>query len=202
MVAGLIILVKRMVRERDRLAELLVLWVVFVVLPFSLVDAKVLRYIIPAFPAFSMLSAIPLSSWLSRMRKDIYLRVVYLALIIGVILIAAFPQPLMRGEDMRRLALIVDAYAGPHQRVIIYSRDEAYRDYHVNQLLWYSNRFYKSVNEPDKFVEELCADEAGLFIVDKGSYERLVGNSGVRAEMLMQTKNFVCFRTVDDIQLQ
>jgi 4-amino-4-deoxy-L-arabinose transferase-like glycosyltransferase len=199
MVAGLIIQVKLMVRQRDRLAELLVLWVVFVALPFSLVDAKVLRYIIPAFPAFSMLSAIPLSSWLSRMRKDIYLQAVYLALIICVILIAAFPRPLLRGEDMRRLAPIVDAQAGPHQRVIVYSRGEAYRDYHVNQLLWYSNRFYKSVTEPDKLVEALCADEAGLFIVDRGSYERLVGNSGVRVEMLLQTKNFVCFRTIQDI---
>jgi 4-amino-4-deoxy-L-arabinose transferase-like glycosyltransferase len=199
MVAGLIIQVRRMVHQRDRLAELLVPWVVLVILPFSLVEFKVLRYIIPAFPAFSMLSATPLASWLSRIRKGIYLQAVYLVLGIGVILIAAFPKPLMRAQDMRRIAPIVDSHAGPHQRVIIYSRGEAHRDYLVNQLLWYSNRFYTSVTEPDKLVEALRADEAGLFIVDKGSYELLVGNSGVRVEMLMETTNFVCFRTILDI---
>jgi 4-amino-4-deoxy-L-arabinose transferase-like glycosyltransferase len=199
MVAGLIIQVKRLVRHRDRLAELLVVWVVLVMLPFNLVEAKLLRYIIPVFPAFSMLSATPLASWLSRIRKDIYLWAGYLALSIVVILIAAFPKPLTRAEDMRRLAPIVDSHIEPDRRVTIYFRGEARPDSLINRFLWYSNRFCTYVNDPDRLLEALRANETGLFIVDIGSYERLVVNSGVKVEMLMQTKNFVCFRTVKDI---
>jgi 4-amino-4-deoxy-L-arabinose transferase-like glycosyltransferase len=199
MVAGLIIQVKRLVRHRDRLAELLVVWVVLVMLPFSLVEAKLLRYVIPVFPAFSILSATPLASWLSRARKDIYLQAGCLALSVVVILIAAFPRPLMRAEDMRRLAPIVDANIEPGRRVTIYFRGDAHPDYLINQFLWYSNRFYTYMKDPDRLVEALHANETGLFIADIGSYERLVVNSGVEVEVLMQTKNFVCFRTVDDI---
>jgi 4-amino-4-deoxy-L-arabinose transferase-like glycosyltransferase len=199
MVAGLIIQVRRMVRHGDRLAELLVVWVTLVVLPFSLVEFKVLRYIVPAFPAFSIMSATPFAGWLSKVRKDIYLQLGYLALSLGVICIAAFPKPLMRGEDMRSIAPIVDAHAAPNQRVMMFSRGEAYRDYHINQLLWYSNRFYTRLTESGKLVEALRADGTGLFIVDIGSYQELVANSGVKVEVLIQTRNFVCFRTVADI---
>jgi hypothetical protein len=139
-----------------------------------------------------------LASWLSRVRKDIYLQAGYVALSIVVLLIAAFPKPLMRAEDMRRLAPIVDSHIEPGRRVAIYFRSEAHPEYLINQFLWYSNRFCTYVKDPDRLLEALRSNETGLFIVDIGSYERLVVNSGVKVEMLMQTKNFVCFRTVDD----
>jgi hypothetical protein len=199
MVAGLIIQVRQMARNRERLGELLVVWVAFVIFPFSLAEAKVLRYIMPAFPAFSMLSAIPLAKWLSLVRKDIHLRMGYLALSMVVILIAAFPRPLIRAEDMRRLAPIVDAYTDPQQRVTMYDRGEATAQHFISQLLWYSNRFCTYVKDPDDLVAALRADKSGVFIVDTGSYERLAIDSGVKVEMLGQTKNFVCFRIVDDI---
>jgi 4-amino-4-deoxy-L-arabinose transferase-like glycosyltransferase len=199
MVAGLIIQVRQLVRNRERLGGLLVIWVAFVIFPFSLAEAKVLRYIMPAFPAFSMLTAIPLARWLSLVRKDIHLRVGYLALSIVVILIAAFPRPLIRAEDMSRLAPIVDAHTEPHQRVTMYYRGEPTSQHFISQLLWYSNRFCTYVKDPNELVAALRADGMRVFIVDIGSYERLVIGSGAKVEMLMQTKNFVCFRTVDDI---
>jgi 4-amino-4-deoxy-L-arabinose transferase-like glycosyltransferase len=198
MIAGLIIQVKQLVRQRERLAELSVLWIALVIVPFSLVEAKSLRYIMAAFPAFSMLAAVPLAGWLSRVRKEIYLRAGYLVLSTLVIVIAAFPRPLLRAEDMRRLAPIVDAHTERDQRVVMYHRRTNYIPY-LYQFLWYSNRFCMYVTDPDRLVEALRADETGLFIVDKGSYERLVGNSGVKVEMLMQTDNFVCFRTLGEI---
>jgi 4-amino-4-deoxy-L-arabinose transferase-like glycosyltransferase len=196
MVVGLIIQVRRMGRQEEKLAELLVVWVAFVIFPFSLAEAKVLRYIMPVFPAFSMLSAIPMVRWLSTIRKSVYLRVGYLALSIGVSLIPAFQKPLMRAEDMRKLAPIVDAHTEPHQRVVIYTYGGIHSG-HINQFLWYSNRFCTLATDPDKLAGALRSNENRVFIVDIGSYEKLVGNSGVRLEMLMGAKNFVCFKVID-----
>ncbi|MBO0723516.1 MAG: glycosyltransferase family 39 protein, partial [Blastocatellia bacterium] len=199
MVAGLFIRVKRMLRARDRLAELTVVWLALVIIPFSLVEAKVLRYIIPAFPAFSLLAAIPLAGWLARVRREIYLQAGYLALFILVVLITAFPRPLVRAAEMKRLGRVVDLSTRPNQRVTIFITGASYRDYLVNQFLWYSNRFCTEAKDTAVLMEGLRQGEKRTFIVDKGSYERLIAASGVEVEVLMQTENFVCFRTVGEV---
>jgi 4-amino-4-deoxy-L-arabinose transferase-like glycosyltransferase len=196
MVVGLTIQIRKMWRQEETLAELLVVWISFVVFPFSMVEAKVLRYIMPVFPAFSMLSAIPMVRWLAARRKDVYLRAGYLALSIGVMLIVAFQRPLTRAEDMRKLAPIVDAHTEPYQRVVIYTYGGIHSG-HINQFLWYSNRFCKLAPDPDKLVEAMRSNENRVFIADTDSYEKLVGNSGVKLEMLMSTKNLVCFKLID-----
>jgi 4-amino-4-deoxy-L-arabinose transferase-like glycosyltransferase len=196
MVVGIIIQARKIGGRGEKLAELLVVWVAFVILPFSLAEAKVLRYIMPVFPAFSMLSVIPILRWLPTIRKNVYLRVGYLALSVGVLLIAAFQRPLTRAEDMKELAPIVDAHTEPHQRVVIYTHGGIHSG-HINQLLWYSNRFCTLAPDPDKLMEAMRSDGNKVFIADIGSYEKLSGNSGVRLETLMSTKNFVCFKVID-----
>ena len=196
MVVGLIIQVRKMRRQGEKLAEFLVVWVAFVILPFSLVEAKVLRYIMPVFPAFSMLSAIPIVRWLSTIRKNVYLQVGYLALSIGVLLIAAFQRPLARAEDMKKLAPVVDAHTEPHQRVVIYTNGGIHYG-HINQFLWYSNRFCTPASDPDKLVEAMRSNGNTVFIADIGSYEKLAGGAGVRLETLMSTETLVCFKAAD-----
>jgi 4-amino-4-deoxy-L-arabinose transferase-like glycosyltransferase len=199
MVAGFIIQVRRTMNRSEKPADLPVIWAAFVIIPFSLVDAKVLRYIIPAFPAFSLLSATPLARWISTVNKDLYLRTGYLALVVVVLLIAAFPKPLMRAADMKRLAPVVDAHTEPQQRVAIYCGPEPHCEYLINQFLWYSNRFCTYLTDSGQMVEALRASENRSFIVDLDSYEQLVINSGVEVELLLKTENFVCFRTVKNI---
>src|SRR5262249_8510760 len=60
MLVGLAGQIKLMV-HRDKLSTLLVMWVGVVLIPLSVAEAKVLRYILPIFPAFALLAAIPLS---------------------------------------------------------------------------------------------------------------------------------------------
>jgi hypothetical protein len=196
MVIGLIIQARKMWRGEEKPADLLVIWVALVILPFSVAEAKVLRYIMPVFPAFSMLSAIPVVRWLSAIRKTVYLQVGYAALSIAVLLITAFQRPLARAEDMRKLAPIVDMHTEPYQRVVIYARGEIPSGY-ISQFLWYSNRFCTLVPDPDKLMEAMRSNGNTVFIADIGSYEKLAGNSGVRLDALMSTENFVCFKVAD-----
>jgi len=197
MLIGLAMQIKNAVRERDRMATLLILWVLFVIVPLSLVEAKVLRYIMPVFPAFAILSAIPLARWLPAVGKNRYVPLAYAVLCVAVLLIAVFPKPLKRAEEMSRLAPIAEAHSDQSQRVLIYTSGEARHDY-ITQFLWYADRFCEHLLDPDKLVERLRVSDSTVFIVDKASYERLVKNSGVTIQELGNTENFVCFRVVGE----
>jgi len=196
MAAGLIIHFRRMVREGELLSGLLIVWVTCMIIPLSLAEAKVLRYILPVFPAFSLLTATPLARWISQVSKEVYLHAGYTVLCGLVILIAAYPRPLLRAQDMKALAPIVDAHTEPDRRVMIYCGGEPHREDITNEFLWYSNRFYTYLTNPEKLQEALRASEVQTFIVDLESYERLILPSCVELKLLMQTKKFVSFRTV------
>jgi len=53
--------------------------------------------------------------------------------------------------------------------------------------------FYEFLKDPDKLVEQLRTNDSRVFVVDKGSYERLVKTSGVAIQVLGDTESFVCF---------
>ena len=193
MLFGLALQFKRAI-HRESAALMLIIWVFLVVVPFSLAEAKVLRYIMPAFPAFAILAAAPVVRLISLIRRPVFLRAAYAALIAAVLFISCFPTPMRRAEDLIALAPKVDARATPSQRVIFYTDGPARFD-RVAQFLWYSNRFCAHLVEPGELAEALKAKRSQLFIMAVEDYEQLVANSGVEVEMIIRTKNLVCFST-------
>ena len=91
MVAGLVSQTRVMFRSREDLAALSILSVVMVMGPFSLVDAKVLRYIMLAFPAFAILSAVSLNSAIGLKRARPV--ATFVALCTIALLAAIFAKP-------------------------------------------------------------------------------------------------------------
>jgi 4-amino-4-deoxy-L-arabinose transferase-like glycosyltransferase len=199
MLAGLFMQFKKMVQFREKLATLLVMWVFAVIIPFSLADAKVLRYIMPVFPAFAVLSAIPASRWIERhiavSRSSRKPFTVYCALCAIVLVIAAISTPQSRAEEMIALAPVVDRNTPPGERVFMFTHGEARYDY-VNQLLWYSNRFFDHVRDASQLNVWLRSGEGRTFVIDKDSYGQLVERSGVKVAVLGQSGSFICFRTL------
>jgi hypothetical protein len=195
MLAGFVVAVRKMVRERDKLSSLLVVWLLVVVIPFSLADAKVLRYILPVFPVFAILAAIVLSDWLERLSRWKRFHVGYGALVVVVVLIAILQRPQVRAEEMSTLAPIVDTGTPSGERALIYTHGEPRYDY-VNQLLWYSNRFSEHLPDSGALQKRLQSGERKTFVVDKESYAEIVIGSGVKLAILGETEGFVCFRTL------
>ncbi len=193
-IVGLVIQLRVAMRSRASSAVLLVVWVFLVVAPFSLAKYKVLRYIMPAFPAFSILAAIPAARLISMTRERAYLRISYAALIGAAFLIGCFPKPLARAEDMTKLAPAVNAYTDPSHKVTIYTSNWDQLDY-VPQFLWYSNRLCEHITDPNKLFEALKAGGEKIFIMEVGDYGKLMINSTVNVELIMTTKNLVCFKT-------
>jgi 4-amino-4-deoxy-L-arabinose transferase-like glycosyltransferase len=207
MIFGLFLQVKAMVRTKDKLATLLVLWVVLVLFTFSMAEAKILRYIMPAFPAFSILSATAVTKWLSTTRKRINLKVVYCFLIIAALSIAIFANHRMRAEDMRQLAPLADAHTTPDQPVFIYTYGQPHSNY-VAQLLWYSNRFCENSLDANELFVKINNSGASVVIMDKETYANFVTDPNEPAirlkrkkhELVLQVKplgeseKFICFQ--------
>ena len=61
MIAGIVFVI----RKRDRKLRILILWIAVVYVLCAITKSRVLRYMLPAYPAFAILSAIGLS-WLAR----------------------------------------------------------------------------------------------------------------------------------------
>jgi 4-amino-4-deoxy-L-arabinose transferase-like glycosyltransferase len=199
MLVGLATQVKKMVQYREKLATLLVMWVFAVIIPFSLADAKVLRYIMPVFPAFALLSAVPASRWIERRiaasRSTRPLFTAYCALCAVVLVIAVISTPKSRAEEMIALAPIVDRNTPPGERVVMFTHGEPRYDY-ANQLLWYSNRFSEHVMDASRLNGRLRSSEGRTFVIDKDTYGQFVERSGVKLEVLGQSAGFICFRTL------
>jgi 4-amino-4-deoxy-L-arabinose transferase-like glycosyltransferase len=195
MLAGLVSQTKAMLRTRNDLASLMVLWVVLVLVPFSLVDAKALRYILPAFPAFAALSAVSLNNVIGKLRQS-RPAAVYSVLCGFALAIAALANPRYRAEDMKELAHAIDAHTAPDERVLVYSFGDTGYGYH-NQLLWYANRLTDHLIYPVELKQSLRTEVRRVFVVDRANFAGIVQPTGVRLEMLGETPSFVCFKTLE-----
>jgi 4-amino-4-deoxy-L-arabinose transferase-like glycosyltransferase len=185
--------IKALVRSRDPAAALLVIWVACVLIPFSLAEAKVLRYIMPIFPAFAVLAAAALSRWAASGRWALYVKVTYLLALAALLVAALIPQPRRRAEDMRSLAPVIDANSDPARRVILYTYGELHHDY-MSQLIWYSNRYCVHLTELNTVMDALNSCPELVAVVDKQAFKRMSGEPGLSIRALGESDNFVCVK--------
>jgi 4-amino-4-deoxy-L-arabinose transferase-like glycosyltransferase len=140
MLVGFWVLAKKALRNRDWPASLLVIWILGIIGPLSLAEFKILRYIMPVFPAFALLAAVPISGWMAGVRSGRYLAVGYVVLCLSIVGIVVFTHPYPRAEEMRIIGSEVEVRTTVGERIIFYTGGEARHDYR-NQFLWYSGRF-------------------------------------------------------------
>ena len=193
MLAGLVIHIKRAVREKDSASILLCLWVALVIVPFSIAEAKVLRYILSAFPAFSILAATPVSGWLEGVKRQKYIAVAYAVLCAVIVAIVVFPNPRFRAEEMRKMSPVIQANVPENERVVFYTGADPKHDFH-NQFLWYADRFSDRYGDEEKLKEKLYSKEKLVFVMDKPNFYKLSADPQLKIQKLEETDNFVCFR--------
>jgi 4-amino-4-deoxy-L-arabinose transferase-like glycosyltransferase len=194
MIAGFYMEVRALLRRKDETAALLIAWVILVLVPFSFVQTRYPRYIMPVFPAFSILAAIALDRFISPPRRKAFLSI---ACLIGCVAIAAtvFFPPKARALDMRALVPIAEANSSPTQRVVIYSYEDGRTDY-LNQFLWYSTRYATLAPRLSDLPAMLAQNKNEIAVLDKSSYETLRGEIDQRATILGRSENFVCIKII------
>jgi len=182
------------VRAKFSSAELLlIIWFLVVLIPFSLVESKILRYILPAFPVFSILSAYSLVKLFSRQTLAKFSRSAVLILALAGLIIVFFPNFKKRAEDMRVIAPISDVASNPEEKIILYTSGELQWNYQM-QLIWYGNRNTLLIKNR-KEIENLLSEKKELVVVmDKLSYVDFKGETSSQITVLGESEKFVCFR--------
>ncbi len=193
MLIGFAMQFRKMVREREATASLLVIWALCVLLPFSLADSKVLRYILPAFPAFSIFSAIVLDKYVPSNLKLIGFKVAYSLMFTVVLMMVALPSYRVRAQDMRILAPVAEAATLPDQRILLYNFGERRRDY-LNQLIWYGNRLCEQAEDLNRLRSRLELDRETVVIMDKSTFAGSVQQRRFDIEVLGESERFICFQ--------
>jgi len=193
LIAGLEMEVRAAKREKDQTAILLIVWVLFVLVPFSFAETRYPRYIMSVFPAFSILSAIALNRWIPVARRKLFFNSVCIVGCLAVCLSFLFP-PKARAEDIIKLAPIAEANSSPHQRILIYSYEDGRTDF-LYQFVWYSRRYAQLPDSLDDLAKTLLRTENATVIIDKKSYKKLLPLiPGKTPHILGESENLICFR--------
>ncbi len=180
------------IRKRDRRLSLLILWIAVVFALCSITRSRVLRYMLPAYPAFAILSAIGLT----RLVRQQYLRKALITIIpilaAGVLVLAIFPRVNWHATETRPIALAATA-ATPAQELITFYDDGAPRFDETNQMLWYGDRYLAILWERNKLIEALHDPQSRVFVTDLATYQSYV-HSRIPNEVIAQNGHLICFR--------
>src|SRR5258706_15997006 len=106
---GIYLAIRKATRYAVPVETLLMIWIGVVIIPFSVAESKVLRYILPVFPAFSLLCATSLITLLSRRHLLNFARAASMILAVAAVAIVAVPNYKIRGGGMRGIAPSPDA---------------------------------------------------------------------------------------------
>lgn len=195
MVIGFAIEARAMIRGERRMASVLIFWVLLIMVPFSLAHAKYARYILPAFPAFAVLSAIPLKRWIPRNREQAFLKVAYAVAMVVIVVATLFPAR-DRATDMRALAPVVDSHSRPRQEILMYTYGVMGYGYR-NQYLWYGSRRSKLVTSLGAVLSAVI-QKGGVAIVDKESFSKMMDGLSPKlrrsVRVLGRSDRFVCIK--------
>lgn len=173
--------------------SLLIVWFFVVLIPFSLAESKVLRYILPVFPAFAILSAYALHRLLTPQRLPKFAQIAVLLMSLAGFITLAFPNYEIRGGDMRALAPVSDAATAPGEKVVLYASGE-YQWNYGTQLIWYGNRLCTHLKDIKEVENQLAEREQTVVIMDKTSFADFKTQNESKIEMLGESEKFVCFR--------
>lgn len=191
---------RKMFAERDAMSALLVIWVLGVIVPFSLAEFKWLRYLMPVFPAFAILAALPLNEWITATRRPLFLKAAYVVLCLVMVGMAFNPKYRARPEEMRRLAPIAAAATAPEQPILLYT-ERTPPQAHLFQVIWYADRRCELLTNIDEAMDRLqCAPNAAV-IMDKAAFQTLRDRTACSIKVLGETEGFVCWTKLEQTEL-
>jgi hypothetical protein len=173
---------------RDKRLRLLVIWCAVMYAACSAGGSRVLRYLLPAYPAFSIFAAVGLMKWV----PERFLRVgvnwlVPLGVIVGAG-IALFPPVSLHAEEIKPIAAAVRSVTGEKERFAFYDAGAARFD-ETGQIQWYGERTMWILTDPAAFENALAEPIAKVWVIDSATYERYFA---ARSQVIARSGHLLC----------
>lgn len=190
MIAGVVFAIRR----RDPKLRILLLWSAVVYVLCSITKSRVLRYMLPAYPAFAILSAIGVIWLVPQNYIRNALRALTPVLAILVLLIAIHPPVNLHAVDTRAIARASTSATAPGERITFYD-DGAPRWDEMNEMQWYGGRYFHEVWDPAKLPDALQHPKTRVFIMDEKTFDAKVAGK-LPHQIVARAGHLVCFRLV------
>jgi 4-amino-4-deoxy-L-arabinose transferase-like glycosyltransferase len=179
------------IRSGDRRWRLLVVWIAVVFFLCAATKSRVLRYLLPAYPAFSILAGVSLIKLLPPRHISASLRLATGILAAMALGIALFPRAELQAAEIRPLAAAATAATPPGERVAFYDSGQPRLD-EANQLQWYGDRYLDIMTKPEQLGDKLRDPQPQVFIVDRDTYHRDFALLPHR--LVLESGHLICFR--------
>jgi 4-amino-4-deoxy-L-arabinose transferase-like glycosyltransferase len=169
---------------------LIVLWLAVAIAPLSLIQHKVLRYLLPVFPVFALLAAFALQHWIPERHKLRVFIVACALFLTGILLVTFTASHRLRAVEMRRLAAVIETEPGEGFPVLLFDNGKASWDY-LHQFIWYSDRTCRLQTRLDIVLCHLETCPSRTALLDRATVERL---PDAALAVCGESANFVCVR--------
>ena len=188
MVTGAVVVI----RGKDRRLWLLLLWVLVVYALCAVTRSRVLRYMLPAYPAFAILSALGLLKLAPEHVLRRGLRIATPVLGLAVLVVAIFPRTHHEAVDVRPMARAATSATSAGERVAFYDGGLTRYD-EMNQLQWYGDRYLNGLTDRDELLAQLRSGAARVCVLDRATYQASVAPL-LAHQVLAESGHLVCIR--------
>jgi hypothetical protein len=179
-------------RKRDSRSWLLLLWAGVVFAICAAARSRVLRYMLPAYPAFAILSAGGAMQLIGERRVRHGMRVLAPVLVAGAALVALFPPVHLHALEIRPLAVAATALTMADEETALYDSGAPRFD-EASQFEWYSGRHSQILLTPEELDQWIGARTARVFVMDRDTYLRRVAGR-VEHDVAAQSGRLICVR--------
>jgi 4-amino-4-deoxy-L-arabinose transferase-like glycosyltransferase len=169
MLAGMV----SIVRQHRRSLFLLLAWAGTVFLLCAATRSRVLRYMLPAYPALAILSAIGLLKWLPRRILDRAMDWLPPLAVVAAIAIVLLLPPNWHATEIRAIAQAQDRALPPGEPVGFYDNGDPRYD-ETNQLEWYGTSLPVILPTRADLEEALRAGSVRVFVLDQATYRERI----------------------------
>jgi 4-amino-4-deoxy-L-arabinose transferase-like glycosyltransferase len=156
-------------RERRRPLYLLLCWVAAVFVLCAAARSRVLRYMLPAYPALAVLSAIGIMRWTPRRWVERIMTFVAPAAVVAAASLVVLVAPVWHAAEIRAIARAEDQTLRPGEYVGFYDKGDPRYD-ETNQLEWYGRAIPVILPTTADLDNELRAGKLRAYVIDQTTY--------------------------------
>jgi 4-amino-4-deoxy-L-arabinose transferase-like glycosyltransferase len=186
-IGGIVIVV----RERRRPLYLLLCWIATVFLLCAAARSRVLRYMLPAYPAFAILSSVALLKWAPRRILDRAMDwIPPLSVVAAIGIVLLFP-PRWHATEIRDIAAVQSRTLAPGARVGLYDDGEPRYD-ETNELEWYGKQIPVILLTRADLEDALRSGSPRVIVLDGPTYRERVER--LPREVIAQSGHLISVR--------
>jgi 4-amino-4-deoxy-L-arabinose transferase-like glycosyltransferase len=156
---------------RDPRLRLPLIWSAVMFTACAIGGSRILRYLLPAYPPFSIFAAVGLQKVVRERWLDLGMRWLAPAAVVVAAGIALFPPVTMHAEETRPIAFAARSATKEGQRIGFYDAGDPRFD-ETGQIQWYGDRTMWILTDSEAFQRALAEPISPVWIVDAATFQK------------------------------